>query len=159
MTVVSDTTTVTYLYQIGRLWLLEGLYGEVVVPGAVASELERGHPGIFETTDAAFISVRTDRPAKFDEVASAFEALDAGELEALALALSEGARYLIVDEGAARLAADQLGIPKIGLLGVLEAAKGQGLVETVRPSVEAAIAIGFRLRESYLRTWLVDQGE
>lgn len=40
--VVSNTSPLLYLHQIGQLDLLRQLYGKVVVPGAVARELARG---------------------------------------------------------------------------------------------------------------------
>jgi hypothetical protein len=40
--VVSNTSPLLYLHQIGQLDLLRQLYGRVVVPEAVAKELARG---------------------------------------------------------------------------------------------------------------------
>jgi predicted nucleic acid-binding protein len=37
--VVSDTSPITYLYQIARFGLLSSLYGEIVIPPAVEREL------------------------------------------------------------------------------------------------------------------------
>ena len=40
MTVVSDTSTITNLLQVGQLGLLRKLYGQVIIPTAVMVELE-----------------------------------------------------------------------------------------------------------------------
>ena len=43
MIVVSDTSPLTSLLQIGREGLLLDLYGSVIIPGAVERELRRAH--------------------------------------------------------------------------------------------------------------------
>lgn len=41
MVIVSDTTTISNLFLIGRLDILERLYGEIWIPRAVMNELNR----------------------------------------------------------------------------------------------------------------------
>ncbi len=43
MIVVSDTSVITSLIQIGRIGLLQKLHGEVLIPQAVCNELLRAH--------------------------------------------------------------------------------------------------------------------
>jgi hypothetical protein len=79
MIVVSDTSPLTTLKQIGRVELLRELYGEVLIPEAVRDELSAAHeslPGFVECVPVA------DRRA----VNSLLEKLDAGEAEAIVLA-------------------------------------------------------------------------
>jgi predicted nucleic acid-binding protein len=45
MIVVSDTSVVSVLIQIGRIHLLAEIFGEVVIPVAVADELAELHSG------------------------------------------------------------------------------------------------------------------
>src|SRR5438552_12675335 len=40
--IVSDTSPLQYLYQTGNLLLLRDLFGGILVPGAVAAELDTG---------------------------------------------------------------------------------------------------------------------
>ena len=42
MIVVSDTSSLSGLAIVGQLRLLQALYGQIIIPSAVASELKRG---------------------------------------------------------------------------------------------------------------------
>ena len=91
MIVVSDTSVVTALIQIGRIGLLAEIFGRVVILGAVADELAVSHvtlPAWIRT-----ICVRDDQV-----VEDLLSELDAGESEAIALALELGADFLLIDE-------------------------------------------------------------
>ncbi|MCL6558179.1 MAG: hypothetical protein K6U74_05130 [Firmicutes bacterium] len=53
MAVVSDTTVLIALGRIGLLWLLERLWGSVIIPEAVYQEALKGLHGSREITEAA----------------------------------------------------------------------------------------------------------
>ena len=55
--------------------------------------------------------------------------MDAGEIEAIALALEGRAELLLIDERDGTEAARELGLTAIGTLGVLDAAAERGLVD------------------------------
>ena len=79
MIVVSDTTAITSLIQIGRAGLLSQIYGEVFIPQRVEHELLAGHarlPGFIRVKN---ISNRPD----YERLRLA---VDAGEAEAIVLA-------------------------------------------------------------------------
>ena len=57
--------------------------------------------------------------------------LDAGESEAITLAVELGADFLLLDEKLGRAAAQRAGLTVIGILGVASAAKRKGLLESV----------------------------
>ncbi len=124
MIVVSDTSAITTLLQIGRSEILERLFGEVLIPDAVERELLRFHSRIPE-----FIRVQSVRDATGVEVLS--EALHAGEAEAIVLAGEVRAEYLLVDEKRARATAEARGLKVIGLLGVLLLARKSGHIESL----------------------------
>jgi predicted nucleic acid-binding protein len=86
--------------------------------------------------------------------------LDAGEAEAIALALEIGAELLLMDDRLGRESARHLGLHYTGLIGVLIEARRKGLIRAVKPHLDALRDIaGFRLRETlYLRV-LQDEGE
>ena len=159
MIVISDTTAVTYLYQIGRLDLLRELYGDVVVPQAVADELAIAHPDLLAAPVAQFITVRRKRPRIYGSIARSYAGLHRGELEAIALSLSEPTQVLIVDEAAARAVAVGLSIPITGTLGMLRAAKQAGLIRYVRPLVTDLLAAGFRAAPQLITGFLKSVGE
>ncbi len=124
MIVVSDTSVVTALIQIGRVNLLLELFGDVVIPQAVADELVIYHlplpPWIRTICVRESLVVETLRLE-----------LDAGESEAIALAIELGAEFLLMDEKLGRAAAKRAGLTTIGVLGVAIAAKRQGLLDHV----------------------------
>lgn len=63
--------------------------------------------------------------------------LGPGESEVLALALERPGATVILDDGTGRRCARLLGIPLMGTLGVLVAAKRRGWVRTLAPVLEA----------------------
>jgi predicted nucleic acid-binding protein len=62
--------------------------------------------------------------------------LDAGETEALRLALTISANAVLIDEKEGRQCAASLGIRTIGALGVLISAKQSGSVSSLRREIE-----------------------
>ncbi len=79
-----------------------------------------------------------------------------GEIAAISLALAVDARVLLIDEQLARRVATGLGLPVVGTLGVLLAAKQSGLLAAVAPVLDLMITqgrhIGGRLYAQVLAT-------
>src|SRR5687768_15040891 len=86
--VVSDTSPLIALDRIGRIELLAGAFGEVVVPSAVLEEL--GSSGLATWLRVANPIHPTDRQLPPS-------ALGVGEREAIALTLEIGARRVLLD--------------------------------------------------------------
>jgi uncharacterized protein len=86
--------------------------------------------------------------------------LDAGEAEAIVLALESHADLLLMDERLGRDIASHFSLKYIGLIGVLVVAKRKGLISAVKPYLdELRDVAGFRVKEGlYLRV-LQDEGE
>lgn len=119
MIVVSDTSPLTALLTIGQSELLKKLFGDVVIPPAVKSELSRTHPVL-----PVWLRVEMLR----DHAKATFYArsVDRGEAEAIALAEELHADHLLIDERKGRRLAQQQGLPVPGLLGVVLLAKSRG---------------------------------
>jgi predicted nucleic acid-binding protein len=98
MIVVSDTSCISNLLSIGREELLPRLFGEVLIPPAVLSELLRFHVRVPDF-------VRCVAPAEMGKMASLSQELDLGEAEAICLALELKADRLLIDEAPGRAAA------------------------------------------------------
>jgi predicted nucleic acid-binding protein len=78
--------------------------------------------------------------------------LGAGETEVLCLGLELPDAWLVLDDAKARALARDLGLRMLGTAAVLVEAKRDGLLERVRPTLDALLAKGFRLdRKVYER--------
>jgi len=131
--VVSDTSPLRALAHVNRLDLLSAIYGEVLVPPAVADELKDTASALPPIEVAAIPGVRVQAPSDPSLVLRFRSSLDPGESEALALAIEVGAKIILIDEALGRAAAERIGIQPVGVLGVLVRAKQMGLVAAVIP--------------------------
>jgi predicted nucleic acid-binding protein len=139
MIVVSDTSALTSLLQVNRADILENLYGAVLIPPAVESELRVVH-AVFPR----FIQVVPVQ--NHQEVAKLLSELHPGEAHAIALAKERAADLLLIDETAGRRIALREGLHVIGLLGVLVQAKRAGVLHSVRELTnELERVAGFRV--------------
>ena len=118
MIVVADTTPLRYLIVIGRDHLLPALYGNVLIPPAVAEELNQvSTPPVVRDWLAAapsWLEIRSPSQNLGAQVD-----LDAGEREAIALAEEVDADLLLADDEDARREAARRHLPVIGTLRVL----------------------------------------
>jgi len=150
--VVADASVLIALAQIGQLSLLQRLFGEIVIPPAVAHEVSPSLPQI-----PGWIETRAvQRPLDARVIAAR---LDPGETEAIALALQAKVERVILDDLPARRLAMRLGLGVIGTAGVLFLAKQRELIPAVRPSLDALKAAGFRLRKDVYDEVLKAAGE
>ena len=158
MIVISDTSVVSNLASIDRLDILPRLYGTVIIPTAVKKELQ-----LYDAkTNAASSTgwLRTESINAIDLYDELSARLDSGEAEAIVLAKELGADALLIDERKGRKIAVEQGLPVIGLLGVLIAAKNKGIVEGVKPLVDRMMnGNGFRVSPKLYRHVLVVAGE
>ena len=93
-------------------------------------------------------------------VAELAERLDVGESEAIALALGIRADLLLIDEADGRDVAQGLGVPRIGLLGVLLEAKSRGLISSAPGELDQLTSrTSFRLHKSVRDEFLRRAGE
>lgn len=144
--VISNTSPLQYLHQLGLLDLLPRLVGRIAVPEAVAEELEAGRSlghDLPDITSLDWVSVRA--PAPSSDLFS--PDLGRGEVDVLRLALESpaGDVTLILDDMRAREAAAARGLKFTGTLGVLLEAKRVGLLTEVRPHLDRLDELGFRL--------------
>ena len=140
MIVVSDTSPILNLGLVGHLHLLASLYREVLVPPAVYQELKRSVRGEHPVDLGSYPWITVASAQNQEHVRQLSGQLDAGEAEAIVLALEKRADLLLVDERRARHVASALGLRVTGLLGVLVEAQRAGLVERVKPVLDDLIA-------------------
>ncbi len=161
MIVVSDTSPILNLARIGCLELLASLYKQVLIPPAVAAELTVSRDAALPAIDVASVSwLILDTPKNQDRVQELRDNLDAGEAEAIVLAVERQADLLLVDERRGRRTAVALGLRVTGLLGVLADAKRAGLIDLVKPLLDELIQDAkFWIGPDLYREVLVELGE
>lgn len=145
--VISDTGPLSYLHRLGRIELLHSLYGRIIVPPAVVTELGAGHRLGKDLPDVAalsWIEVRVPAAASL----LGLDSLGPGEAEGIALARTLPGALLILDDGEARRVAAAGGLRVTGTIGVLLVAKERGLVERIEPELTRLRTFGFRLAEA-----------
>lgn len=164
MTVVSDTSPISYLFLIGREEVIPELYGDVVVPEAVHRELihPRGPEKVRERISDSPSWMKVE-PVGSDseglrppgEEQGDLQDLDSGEREAILLAAREEVGLLLIDERDGRVVAREHGVKVTGTIGVLGAAAQKGLIDPVG-AVRDLRDTSFRASANLYR-WLLDK--
>jgi predicted nucleic acid-binding protein len=127
MIVVADTSPLNYLVRSGYVWILPELFGKVVVPNAVLTEMQHPRaPG-----DVQAFSGSPPAWLECVEVSRVDGGLDSsflgdGEREAISLALQIHADALLIDDLAGRKEAQSRGIAARGTLAILLQASLRG---------------------------------
>jgi len=139
------------LQQIGELELLQGLFGEIVIPPAVAREV---------APTVSLPSWAQTRPLQQPMAGEILRgSLGPGESEAISLAQEVRSDWLLLDERPARRLAQALGLRVAGTFGLLNRAKEKGLLAAVRPHVEALVRAGFYATPALVDRILSEAGE
>jgi len=130
MTAVSNAGPLIHLARIGQLELIKSIFGDVVVPKTVWTEVvergkEKGEPNAFLVDEAGWIKVVED-PARADEMAR-MAGIHKGEACAILLAKSMGVPVLLDDSGARRFA-QGLELTVVGSVGILLRAVRLGII-------------------------------
>jgi uncharacterized protein len=140
MIVVSDTSPLCNRAMIDHLWLLKSIYQTVIIPTIVADELAAAkNPTIATIPQLDWIESRSLTDLTLATRLQRDRGLDAGEANAIALALELKADDLLIDERLGRLEATGLGLSIIGILGILITAKQRNLIPKVQPVMDALI--------------------
>lgn len=157
--VIVNTSPLFYLHRLGCFHCLEKLYGEIIIPEAVAFELEEGKrlgEDIPEITDYHWIKVRKVTIPAFIKI---IPDLGQGEAEVLALACEERAPLLIIDDALARKIAKLQAFKLTGTAGVLLKAKKEGHISEIKSILEKLKGVGFYLSDRIITDILKISGE
>lgn len=139
--VVSNTTPIISLLKIGRLDLLQEIYGSVIVPEEVYVEVEQGKTK-FYYADLSTLKWLEIRSLKDRNALNYFANLDAGEAAVIILATELAADLVIIDETLGRNQAKQSGLKVTGTIGILIKAKKRKLIPKVMPLISDLQAKG-----------------
>jgi uncharacterized protein len=161
--IISDTSPLSNLALVAGLFLLKEIYQTIVIPQAVAEELENGRdedPRIAVVLSLDWVQVQQASNLKLIAELRNTYLLDRGEAEAIALALELKTDGLLIDERLGRREAARLGISITGVLGVLLIAKRRGLILQVRLMMDALMTeAGFRVSNQLYEEVLRAAGE
>ena len=152
MTVISNSSPLIALTQIGRLDLLRRLYTRVSIPPAVAREVE---PTLARLPDWVLVQ-KLAQPLQPITVSGS---IGPGEREVISLGLELGVALLIVDEQPARRLATSLGLRVIGTVGLLMAGKERGFLATIRPELDRLLAVRFFMDQDLYDRVIAQAGE
>lgn len=125
--VIADTGPINYLVLIEEIELLPRLFEKVILPGVVRDELMAG-PIAFRMW-ASGLPAWVDLMDASGPVPATSRHLDAGEEEAIRLAVQLDADLLLMDDREGVLSARKCGLTVTGTLGVLGLASRRGLID------------------------------
>lgn len=160
MIVVSNTTPLSELAKVGKMYLLRDIFGQVIIPQQVYDEVTTGnHPAVEQVRSATWLEIRTVSDEQKVINLQRQTSLDRGESAAIVLAEELNAQRLLIDEWAGREVAKARNLPIIGTVGILLIAKQQGLMPTVKPILDDLIRAGKRINPNLYQDVLKVAGE
>lgn len=158
MIVVSDASPLISLAATGYLEILKQLYEQVIIPEAVSQEITGSTPDLPGASEVQTLEWIIAQSVQDHVVVRALQGeLDAGEAEAIALAVELQADLLLIDERRARVVATRLGL---NVVGVLVEAKHKSLIPHLKPILDELITrAGFRVSPQLYERVLQAVGE
>jgi predicted nucleic acid-binding protein len=154
MIVIADTTPLNHLILIEQVDLLQALYGRVIVPQAVLSELQA------QATPPKVKAWISKRPAWLEVNRSVLVTdpglarLDPSEHDAIVLAQELGADLLLMDDLGGRQEAARRNLKVAGTLTVLYLGARRGLVQDFPAAIEQLRRTGFRASSEIIQLFL-----
>lgn len=152
MTFIFNASPLIVLAKSGLLESVLALPGQVVIPRAVANEID----SYDDPTDAARTWLRRPEAASFlndaPEISEFVAAwgLGAGESSVISLTEKIPQSTAVLDDLAARRCAMALGLQVTGTLGLLLRAKKSGHIQSITAALEAIVAAGLFISERHL---------
>lgn len=158
--VVADSGPLIAFARLSLLELLPETFGRVLVPDVVVAECtaQPHRPGAkaiaMALADGLLEAVEVEGAGRFADL----HLIDEGEASALLLAMAEACPTLI-DERRGRRVASRLGVPVVGTVGVLLAARQREAIPALRPLFEELNGFGYRVSAVLVAEALARAGE
>lgn len=146
--VVADTGALISLILVGKIDLIEKVFGDFYIANAVWEELKSYKNPAF---DNGVLFELGKRVVKIRSKNHLLVIMDYGESESVILYEELGADYLLIDDNKARVLAESFNVNCIGSVGLLVKAKEKGLIKELRP-----IFIKFLKNERYFSQKLLN---
>jgi predicted nucleic acid-binding protein len=156
---ITDSGPLICLAKIDQLELLPRLFSKILVPPEVWNEVTvkgQGHPGAHEVNQAIWLTIQAP---DLQLVKPLSILVDAGEAEAIALAQTTADCNILLDDARARKIAQRLNIKQLGTIGLLLRGKRRGLIENIRPHIDALVESGIYIRQELIDAVLKEAGE
>ena len=130
--IVSNTTPISNLLHIDKIFLLAELFGSVYIPEAMANEVNVVFSDCGEWRKSLEGGRIIIQPISNTILAKQMvPLLHQGEAEAICLALEKKAKLCLIDDKDGRIIAQSNNLPITGTLGILLKAKKTGLVSSL----------------------------
>lgn len=159
---ISDSSPLILFARAGRLSQLEGTVGSIEIARQVEMETVERASGrqdariISDAIDAGWITVLEVAQERYTRMGERHPNLGPGEQATIGLALEEDADAILLDDAAARRAAELEGVQPVGCLGVLARAYQRGtladkpaLAQAVRDLLEAGLWVSADVIEAF----------
>lgn len=144
---ISNTSPLLYIHRIGAIDWLPKIFSEFWIPSAVSEELIEGRRKGYDVpspSDIVWLKVVNPRSTPSEWLSLD---LGAGELAAMALALENPSRVVLLDDMLARRTAQAAGLTVWGTLRILLEAKQQRLTDRVEPHLDRLVDSGMWLSD------------
>jgi predicted nucleic acid-binding protein len=156
---ISNTSPLLYLWRIHRLDWLPALFDELWTPTAVVAELLEGQQRGYDVPNPnghAWLQIVDPQYVPSEWLT---RDLGKGEIAAMALALENPGRIVLLDDTLARQVAQSAGLKVWGTLRVLLEAKSRGLTQSIEPVVHQLQEAGMWVSADIRRRVLTLAGE
>lgn len=147
--IISDTSCLIILSNIGELDLLHKLYGKVITTLDIALEYGETLPEWVEVVNSYDKSKQDLLELQIDK----------GESSAIALAMETPNSVIILDDYKARKIAHRLHLNYTGTIGIIVKAKLNGFIPSIIPLITKIRQTNFRLSEELEQEALKQSGE
>jgi predicted nucleic acid-binding protein len=159
MILVVNASPLIVLSKAGLMDLILGLATELIIPEPVAHEVSQAKD---PADPAKSWLMKEGGLVKLSAPATPFLAawdLGTGETSVISLVQTLPGSIAVLDDLAARRCAQALGIPVIGTLAIILAAKQRGALTAVKPALDAVVAAGLFISPAHIHAVLVKAGE
>ncbi|XCN74088.1 MAG: DUF3368 domain-containing protein [Candidatus Electrothrix aestuarii] len=147
--VIADSSCLIGLCKINKLFVLEKIFENILIPEAVYHEVVikgKGRQGAEEVKNSDWIEQR--KIMNTLAVKALRIGLGPGESEAIILADECKADFLILDDLKARQTAEELGLTVVGTVALLKKAWEKDLIESFEDTLTDLSNVGFRFSVS-----------
>lgn len=138
MVIIADASPLISLAILEKLHLLDQLFDEIYISVAVYNEIGQENKA-YAAELKSFAQNRVREVQNQLALQLLKRELDAGEAEAIILAIESRVANILIDEHKGRKVAEANGLLPIGTIGVLIRAKRMGLIQAVQPNLDKLI--------------------